>query len=170
MKKGFTLIELLIVTVVVGTLMGIAVPKFSIALERGRSAEGFNFIQHVAGDLNAYYMAHEKYPEEAEDLAPYEEEDGEFFRNYPILKHFTLPSPKPFQRENDAHMKVSVERGSSYKIVGYLDHGNLTGFECVLGTDAKAARFCQAIGFRKQEANYVMPITPNFMSNYNEAD
>lgn len=55
MKKGFTLIELLIIIIIVGTLVGIALPKYSRAAERGRALEGINNVRYAAEYVGTTY-------------------------------------------------------------------------------------------------------------------
>lgn len=68
MKQGFTLIELLIVMVIVGTLVTVALPKYQVALERGRALEGIRNVQYVAEYVNAKHMATGEWPEDINDL------------------------------------------------------------------------------------------------------
>ena len=56
MKKGFTLIELLVVMVVVGILVTIGLPKYRVAIEKGRGLEGFSNAGAISDALNAYYI------------------------------------------------------------------------------------------------------------------
>lgn len=56
MKKGFTLVELLIVMVVVTILATLVVPKYKIAMERGRGLEGLHNAQAISDALNAFYI------------------------------------------------------------------------------------------------------------------
>ena len=56
LKKGFTLTELLMVTVVVGVLITIAVPKYQIAMEKGRALEAIANAQALSDAANAYYV------------------------------------------------------------------------------------------------------------------
>lgn len=44
MNKGFTLVELLIVVVIIGVLVLVALPKYQIAVERGRALEGVSSV------------------------------------------------------------------------------------------------------------------------------
>ena len=169
MKKGFTLIELLIVTVIVGILMAVAAPKFYMALERGRSAEGLTSIQQVADDLNSYFMAHGEYPS-GDNLTPYSDNNGSYFQHYSRLKHYKRPS-NWITRKDETRMQVQLYREGLFALSGFLQNGNLTGFTCstLSGGDAtKAARYCKSLGFQGKTSPYKMAITPEFFAEYNE--
>lgn len=56
MKKGFTLVELLIVMVVVAVMVTLAVPKYKVAMEKGRSLEGLHNAAAISDALNAFYI------------------------------------------------------------------------------------------------------------------
>ena len=56
MKKGFTLIELLVVMVVVTVLVTVALPKYKVAMEKGRGLEGFRNAAALSDGLNAFYV------------------------------------------------------------------------------------------------------------------
>ena len=54
--KGFTLVELLIVVVIIGVLVTVALPKYKVALEKGRATEGVANAHAVSEAVNAYYI------------------------------------------------------------------------------------------------------------------
>ncbi len=177
MKKGFTLIELLIVTVIVGVLMAVAAPKFYIALERGRSAEGLRYIEQVATDLNAYYMAHGKYPTGA-DLQLYT--NGDYSTQYPRLKHFEHITAGGLwiSRKADNKVWIRLKRRGFYAMYGHLHDGTLTGITCTNGPNDdrqtsgnEFARYCQQLGFKQKgtsSAIYQMEIVPGFRDAFCE--
>ncbi|MBO4675378.1 MAG: prepilin-type N-terminal cleavage/methylation domain-containing protein [Elusimicrobiaceae bacterium] len=187
MKKGFTLIELLIVVVLVGVLMAIAAPKFYVALERGRSAEGLNYIHQVATDLNAYYIAHGEYPTGSSDLNPYL--SGEYSKQYPLLKYFKRSSGKgnkwlkvvstsgtaPQGTPQGNKMWIILYRPGFYTLYGFLHNGNLTGITCGQHTNVDATqkekeadRYCAAIGFERygETHKWLLTITDKFFTDF----
>ena len=54
--KGFTLVELLAVIVIIGIMVTVALPKYKVALEKGRAAEGAANAYAVSEAVNAFYI------------------------------------------------------------------------------------------------------------------
>ncbi len=61
MKKGFTLIELLVVVLIIGILVGIALPQYRRAVEKSRATEAFLMIDSVEKAEDVYHMGHGRY-------------------------------------------------------------------------------------------------------------
>ncbi len=55
MKKGFTLLELIIVVIIIGILVGIALPRFMGVAEKARSAEGASILGALRSSQIRYY-------------------------------------------------------------------------------------------------------------------
>ena len=68
MNKGFTLIELLIVVVMVGVLVGIGLPKYQRAAERGRALEGLNNARYVADYIYTKQLVSGVTPQSVSDI------------------------------------------------------------------------------------------------------
>lgn len=62
-ERGFTLIELLVVIVIIGILIGLAVPVVSSFLERGRDTDRKADVEIIADAAEMHYQDNQAYPE-----------------------------------------------------------------------------------------------------------
>ncbi|MFZ5801172.1 MAG: type IV pilin protein [Candidatus Omnitrophota bacterium] len=61
MRKGFTLIELMMTVIIIGILIGIAIPQFTTSTERSRAAEGVTILGAVRAAQLRYYTENSAY-------------------------------------------------------------------------------------------------------------
>lgn len=64
MNKGFTLVELLVVVLIIGVLSAIALPQYTTAVERSRSAEALSLLTAISDAAQRYYFQHNVWPTE----------------------------------------------------------------------------------------------------------
>jgi type II secretion system protein G len=67
-EKGFTLIELLVVVAIIALLAVFAVPKVFDAIQQAKGARGNNDIAIIQAALDRFYMDHDFYPNNMEEL------------------------------------------------------------------------------------------------------
>ncbi len=67
-RSGFTLIELLIVVVIIGILAAVAIPKFSNAKARTRSAAIKSDLRNLVTAQEEYLSEHGTYAGDVDDL------------------------------------------------------------------------------------------------------
>ncbi len=57
MKKGFTLIEVLLVVLIIGILSAVALPKYTLAVEKARATEVLANIKVIEDQMKLYLMS-----------------------------------------------------------------------------------------------------------------
>lgn len=68
MNKGFTLIELLVVVLIIGVLSAVALPQYTTAVEKARSAEALTLMNAVANSAERYFLQKDVWPTNFEKL------------------------------------------------------------------------------------------------------
>lgn len=69
-RAGFTLIEILLVVVIIGILVGVAVPRFSGRTEEARKVSARNEMANIKTSLDMYELDNGKYPSSLGELVP----------------------------------------------------------------------------------------------------
>ncbi len=75
-RSGFTLIEVLIVTVIIGLLAAIALPKITGTKEKAYDATAVADLRHLIEASEAYFADHLEYPAALADLTDWVPSNG----------------------------------------------------------------------------------------------
>ncbi len=68
-QGGFTLIELLVVVLIIGILAAVAVPQYQVAVEKSKTAAGWNIVKTFTQAQEAYKLQNGTYARNFDELA-----------------------------------------------------------------------------------------------------
>jgi type IV pilus assembly protein PilE len=76
LQRGFTLIEFMMVMVVIGILLGIALPAYSEYLMKTRRADGTSYLMVLAGEQEKWFFANNTFTSTLTDIGNATSPDG----------------------------------------------------------------------------------------------
>ena len=148
MKKGFTLIELLIVMAILGVLVTVALPKYRVTLERGRSMEALANLKAASDMVNAQYVMNDN----AYSQTGVVDSNGHFLRgDFANVRYFSDMS-WPSSGFSASTATISLTRDNNlYTLEAVNVNGELKYITCTGN-----ATLCQNIGMEDSGSGYKM--------------
>ncbi len=134
-RPGFSLLEIVVVTVVIGILAVMVVPRFADARNETTVAATSEDLRAIANALSMYKASHSVYPKDVSRtqvvtvLTPYFKTDNPFAKTSPIGGAYDYEGPpnwNPVQisiRKNGANVFTNE---MALKLDEYMDNGDLS--------------------------------------------
>ncbi len=168
--EGFTLIELLVVVLIIGVLASVALPQYTLAVEKSRTAEAWAILFTVKEAMEAYSMANggdmsalvsAEDPWSMLDISLPLKDSGHNKKGLKESKNFTYAIESP----NYVRAYRGRATGSSWTDLDYQLFIDLNGkqwsysqqgYRLCDGTTAKGKKLCKNLGPRLGDNKYMV--------------
>lgn len=109
LSRGFTLIEILLVVVIIGIIVGIAVPRMSGKIGMSLDVAARASLKSIETAIQNYEMEHLRLPDSLDDLTVTKDGKGPYLKpselNDPWGQKFQYSKPGSHNRGYDLHTK-----------------------------------------------------------------
>ena len=153
---GFTLIELLVVVLIIGIWAAIALPQYTRAVDKARSAQAITLLMGMKKALDVYYMANGQYPTSIEDL-DIEIPKWERITSSGAEVDYWYPWEYcSFDNRGNGNFACNIKYSFGWQIMRLVPTENI--LVCVVVTSKEGAAFCKSLGFKEENNLYVIHV------------